>query len=730
MSEQWERLTRSIGNVFLPIVKRVLPYVNGILMALVEIVDVIASLLGYNPEDFDFFTEPDSSVIDLTEDINNATDSTENLKKSMLGLRSFDKLINITTPKDTGAGANVGTGISADVLKLFNDTVDDYNSKLEDTQMKATKIRDSIMEWLGFTKIIDEETGDISFKFDHITGGTVLGALSVGGSIFMGVSKILSLLKKYGIVGSSKSVLSGLFGGGEAGTLFSLITKKLPLILLLVGEFQYISKNREIIDKLKEIKESFIELGEALKPLVIALFPGLKNILKELPTTWNEFFEIANGGLLILLDTLNTFINTLTSIVTGNFSRLKEIYGMGKYIEEAYESLTNGTKNAGQSITDEWGKMKQAVSESSMSQFEDIDFLVDSLGDLVDSNGKVKKSDQERAKLIIKELNKALGTEYKLENGIITQNGKAVKSNQDLADSISKVVAQKKAQIILDAYKDDYVTALKQQKNYQERINELEQLYAQYESDSTEEGRIKFNMIKAELDTQKNKIATNNKTIQDYDNLLNANASNNIDKINNALKTYGIETEKAMNKSNEKIISSGYTTTQKLIKNISTQFTNFEAIFKVDADTTKAKTSINNLLDGLSFVLTTASGMKFPKLKADGGVYAGGQWQNIARYDGGGTPKTGQLFWARENGLPEMVGQIGGHTAVMNNDQIVGSVASGVYKAVVTANSQTQKSSENATYNFYLDQNNKLATYTLDKLKGMAKSNGKPITLS
>jgi hypothetical protein len=39
------------------------------------------------------------------------------------------------------------------------------------------------------------------------------------------------------------------------------------------------------------------------------------------------------------------------------------------------------------------------------------------------------------------------------------------------------------------------------------------------------------------------------------------------------------------------------------------------------------------------------------------------------------------LFVARENGA-EMVGRIGGHTAVMNNDQIVASVSAGVARAM------------------------------------------------
>lgn len=50
-------------------------------------------------------------------------------------------------------------------------------------------------------------------------------------------------------------------------------------------------------------------------------------------------------------------------------------------------------------------------------------------------------------------------------------------------------------------------------------------------------------------------------------------------------------------------------------------------------------------------------------------------------YASGGFPNSGQMFIARESG-PEMVGQIGNRTAVVNNDQIVQAVASGVASAV------------------------------------------------
>jgi len=69
---------------------------------------------------------------------------------------------------------------------------------------------------------------------------------------------------------------------------------------------------------------------------------------------------------------------------------------------------------------------------------------------------------------------------------------------------------------------------------------------------------------------------------------------------------------------------------------------------------------------------------------AKGGIFKDGSWKPIQHYAQGGMPNGGQMFIAREAG-PELVGTLGGSTAVMNNDQIVSSVSAGVYKAVLAA---------------------------------------------
>ena len=53
---------------------------------------------------------------------------------------------------------------------------------------------------------------------------------------------------------------------------------------------------------------------------------------------------------------------------------------------------------------------------------------------------------------------------------------------------------------------------------------------------------------------------------------------------------------------------------------------------------------------------------------------------NVSWYANGGFPAQGEMFIAREAG-PELVGRIGGKSAVANNDQIVAGISAGVRNA-------------------------------------------------
>ena len=90
---------------------------------------------------------------------------------------------------------------------------------------------------------------------------------------------------------------------------------------------------------------------------------------------------------------------------------------------------------------------------------------------------------------------------------------------------------------------------------------------------------------------------------------------------------------------------------------------------------------ISSWYDALSKKVISFTAKITSWFKKTGGVYKNGKWSPIQQYASGGSPNGGQMFIAREKG-PELVGTLGGHTAVMNNDQIVASVSDGVAKAI------------------------------------------------
>lgn len=115
-----------------------------------------------------------------------------------------------------------------------------------------------------------------------------------------------------------------------------------------------------------------------------------------------------------------------------------------------------------------------------------------------------------------------------------------------------------------------------------------------------------------------------------------------------------------------------------------------------------------------------------PGRKANGGLYASGQWRPVTAAASGGAFSTGQMFIAREAG-PELVGSIGRSTAVMNNTQIVSSVAAGVYSAVVSAFSQyaASQNSQSGTANINVYVGGKQVTdVVIEEVNRRTSANG------
>lgn len=217
------------GNLFMGMFANILPYVNGIIMVLKHLAKAIGSVFGIDVRDYNTGLSSTEEIYDgINESAGNATKATKELKRQILG---FDQINNLTTPSNTGSGTGNGAGSGLIDNRILS-AIKGYDNLMNDVEMKAIRIRNSIMEWLGFTKLIDEETGEVSFKFDHITYGTILSGLAVGGGIVLGVKKIFTTIKSLlGLKASGGGVLSlleKLTGSKKGNASTSGLSFKLP----------------------------------------------------------------------------------------------------------------------------------------------------------------------------------------------------------------------------------------------------------------------------------------------------------------------------------------------------------------------------------------------------------------------------------------------------------------------------------------------------------------------
>ncbi len=120
LSEQFNQLTRTIGNIFMPMVSKVLPYINAFVLGLKKLFGAIATLVGYKQGDYKETPVEIFDTEDAADEVDDVTDSLKKLKNATLG---FDEL-NIIS--DTSSG-------SSDIASSFDlsETIAQMNAEYQ-----------------------------------------------------------------------------------------------------------------------------------------------------------------------------------------------------------------------------------------------------------------------------------------------------------------------------------------------------------------------------------------------------------------------------------------------------------------------------------------------------------------------------------------------------------------------------------------------------------------------
>lgn len=415
MKQQMVELGVAIGRYFIAPFQRALQVINGVIMALKSLINFFAQLFGIQEKQYNAGYSYNDGLEDYSDGLDDVGDSASSTAKKMKELNrqvlAFDQINNLTTPTPTSSSGSSGTGGGNYGIdeRLLN-AMSGYENQMEKVRMKAVEIRDTIMEWLGFTKEVDEETKAVSFSYDTLNKSLeqILG--EIGTNAGKGLNKLTDSISwdEYGkkladglnsafaLVNSFVQTydwenlgtqIANFVNNAIENTNFSalgeILSNKFRVAILSLSGFLQRLNFEEIGKGIAETINSAIknipisELIDGLNALANGIFVALKTIFKEVD--WNDLikniFEVLKG-----LDFKTHMLLLVPAIVGG----LKGLFGSSLIKSAISEGIgniisskvTNGktkidTGDIGSMISGSTGKMDLDIQKFAGGSFLD-----------------------------------------------------------------------------------------------------------------------------------------------------------------------------------------------------------------------------------------------------------------------------------------------------------------------------------------------------------------------
>ena len=745
LQQNFANLARTIGNLFLPIVEKVLPYINGMVMALQRLFAWIGSLLGIEFKSINSsIGGADSGIenfVDNTEDaedaLKNADKAAKKLKNTVLG---FDELNQLNDNSDSSSGGSKSTGSNAgggspildeEIAKALAEYQQAWDEAFSRMDNKAQEIADRICD---------------AFKRGDYEG--------IGTYISTGITNALESIqwdKVYKVASN--------FGTGLAEFLNGLIT---PELFSAVGGTIAGSLNTAVYAALSFGKTfDWTNLGESIAAGINRFFKDFD--FKALAETLNVWAKGIIDALTTALrktdwkkvgQSIGTFISEidflsirwkLDKLVLSLISAIGDaIVGFVETapLESAIVALVAGLEFSGV-----FSKLDEVTEEALKARGIKLKKVAIGLGlglatfKLADSENKI--SNLVGAPITAFFASHALTGKMKLSLKVA-----AITFAWEGGENLGKLIGEKLFPKDKDYYKDfkwfgdggffdtflssiedgSYSEAMALWKQdiddwwepWNEKAKEMErkndeifgELKSTVETKWNEivnfwEKKKPLKEIKATCEEFKKKVKKKWSSVTDY-----WKSKHPLEEIKTTCQNIK---EKVREKWNKAI---DYWKTKRALSEVKTTYQNIKEKLREKWNTArtwwndkkpslkKISAEFPDILGGLREKWTAMKrwwdglGLKFPSISIgkfhieyDKDGFASKLWKtfgfdgtpNISFYAGGGFPETGELFMARENGINEMVGKIGNRSTVANNDQIVEAVSAGVADGVMQA---------------------------------------------
>ena len=567
----------ALGQLFIPLLSKVLPIINGVTIAIKRLFGNIAGILGIKIKAEDISAGFQESE-DIFDDVSDSLDGVaESAKKAKAGLRGFDELKTINMSSGSGANGGLGGAIdltdeilksTAEYIKVWDEAYAQMKNRAEEFADSISKVFEPIQKLFEDIKkgdwfAVGEDVGgmansildllNLAFeKTDWNVFGTNVGNF-ISGSLsnaFKGLPKAANLISN-SIIGINEFLASVISSTNWYDLAQSLITGITGFIKNL---------------KIGEIMNSITDLINSITDATVSVLDYIADNPKDFA---DLMFTLALAIMELLVSAVQLISSTTTHALGEVISTL-----LTNAFEKAEKTKKNATKT-GKSLS---SILKEAINSLEKGNFkewakEKFSKLFTSAIETMKIHGNVLAQPLLPALENVKE---TFDETYDTIKKTFEDAGIEVTDFRDLIDKTPMFV-----KVTFDSIKD------KGKEQYDKLVNWWNQ-------------KPKLSNITFSL----------------------SNLLQSVKDAWNSVKNWWSKNVKL--------------TIPKL---------NFKVTYK------DAKNSLEK-------AVVKAIGLK--------------GWPSFEFYETGGFPKSADLFWANENGVPELVGTMGGKTAVASGMEITG----------------------------------------------------------
>lgn len=316
LQAQVEQATRALGNLFLPILKAILPYAIALAKAIRMVAEIIAGFFGVSIPEFDMGTDAIGGVAsgagEAADGLGDASKKAKELKNALLGI---DELNVISPPEDSSGGAGGAGGIGGGgglgfELPTYDFIADAVNEQVDKIMAKIQPFLDWVRE-----------------NIDEILAGVLaIGAAFLAWRIAKGVQDFLrwlSTMKGFNITGSIAFKIAGL---GLFLDAWNTMKEAIQDIMANGPNFTNVTK---LISGFAEaLGAAFLLFGNIKMAGAMLVISGLSGIVSAISDMVNNGINWDNA--LFLVKNIGLFLSGI-----GLFTKNTQLGGVGLIIAGA-----------------------------------------------------------------------------------------------------------------------------------------------------------------------------------------------------------------------------------------------------------------------------------------------------------------------------------------------------------------------------------------------------------